>query len=106
MINASGDCRRVQRAQAADAELVVDAAVRVLVRDGLDGLSVRKVASESGDHYRRLLPPNGHRAHGPEGRGVSSLVGACAVRYLDECVTMAEWLTPSTRRGQRLVRPR
>lgn len=30
------------------AQLVMDAVVRVLVRDGLDGLSVRRVAAEAG----------------------------------------------------------
>ncbi|MEO5309947.1 TetR/AcrR family transcriptional regulator [Corynebacterium sp. c3Ub_189] len=48
MVDASSDRRRVRRAQAVGAQLVVDAAVHVLVRDGLDGLSVRKVASEAG----------------------------------------------------------
>lgn len=38
---------RVRRTRAAGALTIVDAAVRVLARDGLDGLSVRRVASEA-----------------------------------------------------------
>lgn len=47
MVNPTGGARRVRRSQAEGALAIVDAAVRVLARDGLDGLSVRKVASEA-----------------------------------------------------------
>lgn len=47
MVDTTGGHPRVRHTQADGAVLIVDAAVRVLVRDGLDGLSVRRVASEA-----------------------------------------------------------
>lgn len=48
MVDGTGEGSRVRRSRAAGALAVVDAAVNVLVREGLDGLSVRKVAAEAG----------------------------------------------------------
>lgn len=48
MVDPTGRVPRVRRRKAIGAQVVVDAAIRTLARDGLDGLSVRKVAAEAG----------------------------------------------------------